>query len=66
MNKQCDYSLTEFGRKCVKKNTATKLVRITYGRLDEDVFYLCESCATLVEQEAKKAGNQCKVRDLSK
>jgi len=64
MKKACDYSSSEFGKKC-NRLLATKLVRITYGPMDEDVFYLCDACALLAEQDAKKKKGQVKIRDFN-
>jgi len=64
--KNCDYSTSEFGRRCkVKSAKATKTARVKYNEREQDVLYLCQGCAELLEQEAQKHDWKLTVRDYA-
>lgn len=63
MIKICDYSTSEFGRKCTTKEKATKLVRVKYNGREEDVLFLCGTCAQNLNLEALQQQWSLTMRD---
>jgi hypothetical protein len=65
--KFCDYTAAEWKRKCCSKAQckATKIVRIKYKPMEEDVLYLCDDCVPIALEEARSKGWQIKIRDMT-